>query len=78
MGGAVQDSQMLRKGIDTSQRILTGGGWLEFKRPVRVAQILVTNIKGSYIGKKKKVSDLSPPKNEKKMFYVFIMCFRSF
>ena len=41
MGGAVQDSQMLRKGIDTSQRILTGGGWLEFKRPVRVAQILV-------------------------------------
>ena len=43
MGGAVQDSQMLRKGIDTSQRILTGGGWLEFKRPVRVAQILVYN-----------------------------------
>ena len=41
MGGAVQDSPMLRKGIDTSQRILTGGGWLEFKRPVRVAQILV-------------------------------------
>ena len=43
MGGAVQDSPMLRKGIDTSQRILTGGGWLEFKRPVRVAQILVNN-----------------------------------
>ena len=38
---AVQDSQMLCNGIDTSQRILTGGGWLEFKRPVRVAQILV-------------------------------------
>ena len=44
MGGAVQDSQMLRKGIDTSQRILTGGGWLEFKRPVKVAQILVKDI----------------------------------
>ena len=44
MGGAVQDSPMLRKGIDTSQRILTGGGWLEFKRPVRVAQILVGHI----------------------------------
>ena len=41
MVGAVQDSQMLRKGIDTSQRILMGGGWLEFKRPVMVAQILV-------------------------------------
>ena len=52
MGGAVQDSQMLRKGIDTSQRILTGGGWLEFKRPVRVAQILVNNIFLEFLVKK--------------------------